>query len=109
MAISRHIRIAAALLAAMASFGFGKIARPTPYDPVLTGAPPGPCDPDLAGADVVDGVDVQGNPVAPADLPRTNRLGAVDVPELTVRVKRPHGNDVYVNAANLTPPRSCSR
>jgi hypothetical protein len=38
-------------------------------DPILTGGAAGPCDPKLAGPDYVAGTDVNGNPVAPADLP----------------------------------------
>jgi hypothetical protein len=37
-------------------------------EPLLHDGAAGPCDPRLAGPDYVPGVDVTGNPVAPADL-----------------------------------------
>lgn len=42
-------------------------AGPTVPDPILLGAPSGPCQTGVAGADYVGGVDILGNPVAPAD------------------------------------------
>ena len=42
-------------------------ARGAP-EPLLHDGPAGPCDPGLAGPDYVPGVDVNGNPVPPADL-----------------------------------------
>jgi hypothetical protein len=42
-------------------------AGPAKSDPLLTEAP-GPCDPKLDGPDYVAGTDVDGNPVATADL-----------------------------------------
>jgi hypothetical protein len=46
------------------------IVQPAPPDPILNGSPAGPCDPQSASADYVGGTDVNGNPVAPADLDR---------------------------------------
>jgi len=45
------------------------IVRPSAPDPLLSGGRPGPCDPGLDQPDTVSGVDVNGNPVAQADLP----------------------------------------
>ena len=45
------------------------IVHPTPPDPLLSEGKPGPCDPRLGQPDYVGGVDVAGNPVAPADIP----------------------------------------
>ena len=45
----------------------GITARGAPQ-PILGGSATGPCDPRLDGPDYVPGVDVNGNPVAPADL-----------------------------------------
>jgi len=45
----------------------GITARGAP-EPLLQDGIAGPCDPGLAGPDYVSGVDMTGNPVAPADL-----------------------------------------
>ena len=45
------------------------VAHPSKPDPLLSGSKPGPCDPKLDQPDYVGGVDVAGNPVAPADVP----------------------------------------
>ena len=94
--------VAVAVLLAFASIGAGQISRPTPYDPVLQGPPSGPCDPRVASADVVGGVDVNGNPVAPADLdpPR--------VPNAEVEVRAPNGDKVYVDAGKMNQSPACS-
>lgn len=42
--------------------------HPSPRPDILTDAPAGPCDPQSGQADLVPGTDVNGNPVAPADL-----------------------------------------
>jgi hypothetical protein len=47
----------------------GAIARPAPPEPLLQDAPTGPCDPGLDQPNYVLGVDVNGNPVAAADVP----------------------------------------
>lgn len=49
------------------STGAGIATRGAPQ-PILGGSATGPCDPRLDGPDYVPGVDVNGNPVAPADL-----------------------------------------
>jgi hypothetical protein len=54
-------------LAAGPAFG-GAISRSTGPDPILTGGPPGPCDPRADGADFVPGTDINGNPVVPANV-----------------------------------------
>jgi len=59
--------IAALCLAGAPALG-GTISRSTAPDPILTGGPPGPCDPRSDGADFVPGTDINGNPVVPADV-----------------------------------------
>jgi len=44
----------------------GAIARQNAPEPLLHDGGPGACDPGLEGADLVNGVDVGGHPVAPA-------------------------------------------
>ena len=75
-------------------------------DPILTGGPAGPCDPQRASADYVGGTDVNGNPVAPADLDRQ----PVPVPgHMAIPLK----NGAYVDADGksleplLNPPTGC--
>jgi hypothetical protein len=92
--------------ALLASYGFGRIAHPTPYNPVLQGPRPGPCNPHRGSADLTPGVDVYGYPVAPADAPASNR-NAPDVRGIIVKVKRPGGNDAYVDVAGMNVPPTC--
>lgn len=94
--------VAAALVLAVFSVGAGTISQPTPYDPVLQGPPPGNCDPQLSGADVVGGVDVNGNPVTSADL------DPPQIPNAQVEVRQPNGNKVYVDAGKMNQPPACS-
>ena len=58
---------------------------------ILNDNAPGPCDPGLAAADVTPGVDVNGNPVAPADLPAgpVNLSGSIEVPVKAGRGRAP--------------------
>ncbi len=79
--------IAGLAAASAATASAGQISQPTPYDPLLSGRQPGPCNPHLAGAAVVSGADVQGNPVAPADAstPAQAELGSdTVVPDLAL-------------------------
>ncbi len=63
-----------ALLALMVAVGRPAFAgSPTRNDILLDGAAKGPCEPGLGQPDYVAGVDVNGNPVAPADLPVARR------------------------------------
>jgi len=55
-------------LVTLPALAAGRISHPTPYDPVLDGPPPGPCDPQSYSAATVSGTDVYGRPVAPADV-----------------------------------------
>jgi hypothetical protein len=55
------------VFAGKAAFSEGVAARGNP-DSILTDSPAGPCDPELSQAELVPGTDVDGNPVAPADL-----------------------------------------
>lgn len=64
----------AALCLAASPVLAGTIARSTAPDPILTGGPPGPCDPSADGADFVPGTDINGNPVVPTNV------GATPVP-----------------------------
>ncbi|HEY5346590.1 MAG TPA: hypothetical protein VIJ72_00245 [Rhizomicrobium sp.] len=57
-----------ALVFAMLPAAAGSISHPSAPDPILSGGVPGPCDPKTAGADLVSGTDVTGNPVVPADV-----------------------------------------
>jgi len=59
--------LAWAILAAHGAAYAGIAVRNEPQ-PLLHDGTAGPCDPGLAGPDYVPGVDVNGNPVAPADL-----------------------------------------
>jgi hypothetical protein len=59
--------IAASLVLAEPALCVG-IVQPAPPDPILQDSPAGPCDPQKASADYVGGTDVDGNPVAAADL-----------------------------------------
>ncbi len=80
-------------------------------DPILTGGSPGPCDPNTASADYVGRTDVNGNPVAPADLdrPAVPVPGHVDIP---IKVRK--GAPTYVSADGkslaplLNPPSGCA-
>lgn len=93
--------IAASLIG---SYGFGKIARPTPYNPVLMGPPSGPCNPSLGDPNVVAGTDVYGRPVAPADVNNgPGLLGDIAVDGIYVREK--HGT--YVHVTGLPAPPEC--
>jgi hypothetical protein len=57
----------ALIFAGNSAFSAGVADRGGP-DPLLTDNPAGPCQPDLAGPDLADGTDVDGHPVAPANL-----------------------------------------
>jgi hypothetical protein len=108
LALANTVRLAAVVLVAVASFGFGKIERPTPYDPILQGPPPGPCNPQLGGADVVAGTDANGHPVVPADLPNRTNTAAPQVPQLWVKTNKPKGTTAYVDVAGIQPPQNCN-
>jgi hypothetical protein len=80
-------------------------------DSILDGGPPGPCNPQTDSADYVGGTDVNGHPVASADLDRQ----PVPVPgQMLIPLKAPPGRDpAYVQAdgkkldALLNPPPTC--
>jgi hypothetical protein len=55
------------VFAGKTAFSQGILAQGKP-DAILTDSLNGPCDPELGQADLVPGTDVNGNPVAPADL-----------------------------------------
>lgn len=55
---------------AVASTAHAEIAARNAPEPLLHDGGRGNCDPGLAGPDYVPGVDVNGNPVRPADLAR---------------------------------------
>jgi hypothetical protein len=85
------------------------IADRSKPDPILTGGPAGPCDPQSASADYVGGTDANGPPVAPADLDKA----PVPVPgQIAVPVRSGRGT-AYVQADGkalaplLNPPTSC--
>jgi len=89
----------------------GSIAPPKAGDPVLDGGPPGPCDPGAANADYVGGTDINGHPVASADLD----AAPVPVPgQILVPLKAGAGREpLYVQADGkkletlLNPPAAC--
>ena len=84
-------------------------------DTILDGGPAGPCDPKSASADYAGGTDVNGHPVASADL----ESQPVPVPgQMLIPLKAPPGrgpapNPIYVQAegkkldALLNPPPAC--
>jgi hypothetical protein len=82
------------------------IVQPSPPDPILNGRPAGPCDPQTASADYVGGTDVDGNPVASADLDRQ------PVP-LPGHMMIPLKSGAYIDADGkkldplLNPPAGC--
>jgi len=86
-------------------------AAATAGDPILDGGPAGPCDPKSASADYVGGTDVNGRPVASADL----ETQPVPVPgQMLIPLKSPPGRQpAYVQAdgkkldALLNPPSAC--
>jgi hypothetical protein len=110
-AIAAGLMIATPLAMAQA----GTIATPQAGDPILDGGPPGPCDPGTANADYVGETDVNGHPVASANLD----AAPVPVPgQLLVPLKsgQDHAlgsNPAYVQAdgkkldALLNPPGAC--
>jgi hypothetical protein len=91
----RAATIAMLLLATDSAFA-GRIAQPAKPDPILDGGDTHPC---LAGADLASGMDVTGQPVAPADA------GALPVP-LPDQVLVPVGGDTSRRgrARNRTAP-----
>jgi hypothetical protein len=103
--------LAAAECFAVQSATSAGIADQTKSDSMLQGGPMGPCDPHTAGADLVGGTDVNGQPVAGADLegPAVPVPGAIDVPLKARRGKAP----AYVRADGkslaplLNPPLGC--
>jgi hypothetical protein len=94
--------VVALLFAAKTAFSAGIADRGQP-DPILGGpilndAPQGPCDPGTAEADLTPGTDVDGHPVAPANLDQ----GRVPVPgQMMVRLKS--GSYVAVDGSKLDP------
>jgi hypothetical protein len=67
------LRVIAAVAGWMALVGppaFAGIAARDAPEPLLHDGTRGPCDPQTGRADFVSGADVNGNPVAPADLPK---------------------------------------
>ena len=111
----RTLALGAALIlmlifAGKSAFSEGMADRAKP-DPILMGNSPGPCDPQLAQADLVGGTDVDGNPVAPADL------SSAPVPfrgQIEVPLKpKPGRAPAYVAVDGskldplLNPPSSC--
>ena len=87
------------------SAGIADRGQPDPIlgGPILTGpilddAPRGPCNPDTAEADLTPGADVDGHPVAPANLDQGN----VPVPgQMMVQLKS--GSYVAVDGSKLGP------
>ena len=61
--------LGATALALAAFFPLGRaFSAPQAGDPILDGGPSGPCDPGASSADYSAGTDVNGHPVASADL-----------------------------------------
>jgi len=104
-----------ALLLAMASPGArleaAPIAASSASSPLLSDGKPGPCDPKLDQPGYVSGVDVNGNPVASADIPAARN----PVPEeVLVPLNRTRGDGPVAaldgRALNrlLNPPPGCA-
>ncbi len=66
----RAIVALAGLMVLVGSSAFAGIAVRGAPEPLLHDGVKGPCDPQTSRPDFVSGVDVNGNPVAPADLAR---------------------------------------
>ena len=103
-------RIAVAVTAVFLALGqgsAGEISSRHGPDPILTGAPPGPCADAAAGPDYVAGVDATGNAVAPADDPdSTAPMPAGKEVLVTVPSRRGREVSVPVDLAQVAPP-SC--
>ena len=96
--------VVALIFAAKSAFSAGIADRgqadPILGGPILTGPilNDGPCDPGTAEADLTPGTDVDGHPVAPANLDQ----GRVPVPsQMMVRLK--NGSYVAVDGNKLDP------
>jgi len=78
-------------------------------DPILSGTIDGPCDPGLSQPELRPGTDVEGRPVAPADL----AAGPVPVPGQVMIPLKTNGGTGYVMADGkkldplLNPHSSC--
>jgi len=89
--------VVALIFVAKIAFSAGIAERGKP-DPILSGEPKGPCDPDTAQADLTPGTDVDGHQVAPAGLDQ----GSMAVPgQMMVRLKS--GSYVAVDGNKLAP------
>jgi hypothetical protein len=89
-------------------------AEPAHPDPILSGAPTGPCDPAPDSAAYVGGTDILGNPVPPADAD-DHSAGALAVEGHIVAEpgsRHRRNGRVYVELPGaqelLTPPASCA-
>ena len=107
-----NVRLGARIAVAVAAVFFalgqgfaGQISSRQGPDPVLAGAPPGPCA--AAGADYVPGVDATGHAVAPADDPD----GLAPLPagkEVLVTVPSRRGREISVPVdLGQVAPLSC--
>ena len=102
--------VSTGLLAVPASWAAENAPKPA-GDPILDGGPAGPCNPQSASADYVAGTDVNGHPVAPADL----AAAPVPVPgQMLIPLKSGRGRaPSYVQADGkklesiLNPPSAC--
>jgi hypothetical protein len=106
-----NVRLATRIAGAVAAVFFavgqgsaGQISSRQGPDPILSGAPPGPCAEAAAGADYVAGVDATGHAVAPAD----ETSAPLPDKEVLVTVPSRRGRDVSVpvDLARVAPP-SC--
>ena len=90
------------VFAGKTAFSQGILARGKP-DAILTNSLNGPCEPELGQADLVPGTDMDGKPVAPADL------GSAPVPlkgQIAVPLKGRSGRApayVMVDGSKLDP------
>lgn len=115
--------LVALVFAGKAAFSAGMADRGKPDSilggaPILSGAPlapgGGPCDPALDLADVTPGEDVNGQPVAPADLPvpPLHLDGGIAMPLKPVPGRAGNSAYVMVDGRNLNPlinPPSCGK
>ena len=110
------IAVLALIFAGTAAYSAGREtpAQPDPIlrGPILDDGARGPCDPALDQADVTPGVDVNGRPVASADLPiaPVHIEGQIAVPLKPARGKGGNSAYVMVDGRKLDPllnPSAC--
>ena len=99
------IAILLVLLAIIASPGVN--AKPgTPKNNAVTSGKTSTCAPNLAGADYVGGVDVEGNRVAPADIGGGDSVDLSQISATPVLVPDRHGRHFEFVVQGVKPAKS---